>query len=74
MSLFSGTPATSYTTSTSETPKWMQDAIYSQIQSASNIANQPYQAYTGQSVAGLTPQQEAAYRGAVEGRVHGFHP
>lgn len=68
MSLFSGTPATSYTTSTSETPKWMQDAIYSQIQSASNIANQPYQAYTGQSVAGLTPQQEAAYRGAVEGQ------
>lgn len=61
MSLFSGTPATSYVTSTSETPKWMQDAIYSQIQSAANIANKPYEAYQGQLVAGLSPYQQQAY-------------
>lgn len=61
--VFSGTPqtATSYTTSSTETPKWMQDAIYTQIQLASNLAAQPYQAYTGKLVAGITPQQQQAY-------------
>lgn len=66
MSLFTGTPATSYTTSASETPKWMQDAIYSQIQSAANVANTPYEAYAGPRVAGLTPYQEQAYKKAAE--------
>lgn len=62
-SLFTGTPqtATSYTTTSSETPKWLQDAIYNQIQLATNIANTPYQAYTGQQVAGLSPLQQQAY-------------
>jgi hypothetical protein len=62
-SVFSGTPqtATSYTTSSTETPKWMQDAIYTQVQLASNLAAQPYQAYTGNLVAGQTPQQKQAY-------------
>lgn len=61
--VFSGTPqtATSYTTSSTETPKWMQDAIYTQVQLASNLAAQPYQAYTGTLVAGQTPQQKQAY-------------
>lgn len=61
--VFSGTPqtATSYTTSSTETPKWMQDAIYTQVQLASNLAAQPYQAYTGNLVAGITPQQQQAY-------------
>jgi hypothetical protein len=62
-SVFSGTPqtATSYTTSTTETPTWMQDAIYTQVQLASNLAAQPYQAYDKPLVAGLTPQQKQAY-------------
>ena len=40
-SLFEGEPktATSYVTSSSEMPKWMQDAVYNQIQVATNIAN-----------------------------------
>lgn len=61
--VFSGTPqtATSYTTSTTETPKWMQDAIYTQVQLASNLAAQPYQTYDKTLVAGLTPQQQQAY-------------
>jgi len=61
--IFTGTPqtATSYTTSSTETPKWMQDAIYTQVQLASNLAAQPYQAYTGNLVAGQTPQQKQAY-------------
>ena len=61
--IFTGTPqtATSYTTSSTETPKWMQDAIYTQVQLASNLAAQPYQAYTGNLVAPLQPQQQQAY-------------
>lgn len=62
-SLFQGEPqkATSYTTSTSETPKWMQDAIYNQIQVAQNLANMPYQQYAFPRVAELTPLQQQAY-------------
>lgn len=64
-SIFQGTPqtATSYAKTTSETPKWLQDAIYNQINWSQNVANMPFQTYTGQRVAGLTPQQEEAYQG-----------
>jgi len=61
--LFQGDPqtATSYTTSSTETPKWMQDAIYNQIQWATNLANTPYQSYDLPTVAGLSPLQQQAY-------------
>ncbi len=67
MSLFKGTPqtATSYATSSTETPKWMQDAIYNQIQVAQNIANTPYQSYDMPTVAGLSPLQQQAYANVV---------
>ncbi len=67
MSLFQGKPqtATSYATSSSETPKWMQDAIYNQIQVAQNIANTPYQPYNQPTVAGLSPLQQQAYANVV---------
>jgi hypothetical protein len=67
MSLFQGTPqrATSYTTSTSETPKWMQDAIYEQIQAARNVANTPFQSYDLPRVAELSPLQQQAYKNVV---------
>ena len=63
-SLFQGSPqtATSYTTSSTETPKWMQDAIYNQIQVAQNIANAPYQKYDMPTVAELSPLQQQAYQ------------
>ena len=63
-SLFQGSPqtATSYTTSSTETPKWMQDAIYNQIQVATNIANTPYQPYSLPTVAELSPLQQQAYK------------
>lgn len=66
-SLFEGTPqtATSYATSSTETPKWMQDAIYNQIQVAQNIANTPYQAYDLPTVAELSPLQQRAYADVV---------
>ena len=65
-SLFQGTPqtATSYTTSNTETPKWLQDAIYNQIQMATNVANAPYQPYQGPTVAELSPLQQQAYQQA----------
>lgn len=63
-SLFQGSPQTamSYTTSSTETPKWMQDAIYNQIQVATNLANKPFQAYDMPTVAELSPLQQQAYR------------
>ena len=63
-SLFQGSPqtATSYTTSSTETPKWMQDAIYNQIQVATNVANTPYQPYSLPTVAELSPLQQQAYK------------
>ena len=62
-SLFQGAPqtATSYTTSSTETPKWMQDAIYNQVQWATNVANTPYQPYALPTVAELSPLQQQAY-------------
>lgn len=72
-SLFQGSPqtATSYTTSSTETPKWMQDAIYNQIQVAQNIANTPYQPYDLPTVAELSPLQQQAYK-QVQGN-QGFY-
>ncbi len=67
-SLFQGDPqkATSYTTSTSETPKWMQDAIYNQIQWATNIANKAFPEYDMPRVAELSPLQQQAYQNVVK--------
>ena len=63
-SLFDGTPqlATSYATSTSETPKWMQDAIFNQIRLATNESQKPYQEYGLETVAPLSAMQQQAYR------------
>jgi hypothetical protein len=62
--LFQGAPqqATSYSSSTSQTPTWMQDAIYNQIQMAQNVAATPYQPYSLPTVAQLSPQQQQAYQ------------
>lgn len=72
-SLFQGSPqtASSYATSSTETPKWMQDAIYNQIQVAQNIANTPYQPYDLPTVAELSPLQQQAYK-QVQGN-QGFY-
>lgn len=71
-SLFTGTPqtATSYTTSSTETPKWLQDAIYNQIQVATGIANRDYQPYNLPRVADAQPMQSLAYEKA--GNNYGF--
>lgn len=63
-SLFQGDPqkASSYVTSTTETPKWLQDAIYNQIYQATNVANTPFTPYGGTLVAGATPEQQQAWQ------------
>ena len=63
-SLFEGTPQTASSTSTSatQTPKWLQDAIYQQLSAASGVAQTPYSPYGGQLVAGSTPQQTQAWQ------------
>ena len=63
-SLFQGAPqsATSYTTSTTETPKWMQDAIFNQIQISTNLANRPFESYDLPTIAQLSPLQQQAYQ------------
>jgi len=72
-SLFQGSPqtATSYAASTTETPKWMQDAIFNQIQVAQNIANKPYQSYDLPTVAELSKNQQDAYKNVVKNQ--GFY-
>jgi hypothetical protein len=67
VSLFQGSPqtATSYTTQANETPRWMQDAIYNQIQLAQNVAATPYQPYQLPTVAELSPLQQRAYQDVV---------
>ena len=64
MGLFDGTPqlATSYASSTSETPKWMQDAIFNQIRLATNESQKPYQEYGPETLAPLSEMQQQAYR------------
>ena len=66
--IFQGDPqkATSYTTSSTETPKWMQDAIYNQIQWATNAAQTPYQPYQLPTVAELSGLQQKAYEGVQQ--------
>ena len=65
--LFQGSPqtATSYSTQSNETPRWMQDAIYNQIQLATNVANTPYEPYELPTVAELSPLQQQAYQNVV---------
>lgn len=63
--LFQGTaqptPTNSYVTSSTDYPKWLQDAIYNQINTATMIANTPYQEYSFPTVADLSEDQLTAY-------------
>lgn len=74
-SLFQGSPqtATSYVSTTSEMPRWLQDAIYNQIQVATNVANRPFTPYPGETVAKMSPLQEQAYR-QVQQNVGAYMP
>lgn len=75
MSLFSGTPITAQTSSQStvQTPQWLQDSIYNQINLAQAVSKLPFQNYTGQAVAGATGNQQAAWQQAASG-LSGWQP
>jgi hypothetical protein len=62
--LFEGSPQMAFKaeTSSTQTPEWMQKAIYDQIVAATNTAATPYQAYGMPTVAGLSPLQQQAYQ------------
>ncbi len=46
------------TTSTTGMPSWVQPYAQGYLQRAQQVADSPYQAYTGQLVAGMTPWQQ----------------
>lgn len=60
-SIFEGTTTPTVALTSKETPSWMQDAIYNQLQQAALVSSQPYQAYTGQTVAPLSQAQQQAH-------------
>lgn len=63
--LFQGTaqnvPTSTYVSTSTDYPKWLQDAIYNQINTANTIANTPYQEYSLPTVAPTTDDQTTAY-------------
>src|SRR6187551_2203061 len=42
-------------------PPWLENASAGAVQRATDLSNQPYQPYTGQTVAGIDPAQQQAY-------------
>ena len=75
VSLFQGAPqsATSYSDSSTSTPRWMQDAIFNQIQLSQNLANRPFESYDLPTVASLSPLQQQAYQ-QVQNAQGAFQP
>jgi hypothetical protein len=49
------------TTSASDLPDWYQNYLQQLTGKAAAIADEPYQAYQGQRIAGFTPQQQQAF-------------
>lgn len=50
------------TVQTSSVPKWMEDYGKENVEMAKKIAATPYQAYGGETVASMSPDQQAAYQ------------
>lgn len=60
-SLLQGTPGSTTSTVTTQTPPWMQDAIYNTITWAQNLANKPYIPYGGSRIAPFSPTEQAGF-------------
>lgn len=56
-----GGGGTTTSTTTSDVPKWMRGYMENVLGKAQTISNDPYQKYTGPSIAGFTPNQTAAF-------------
>lgn len=62
--LFEGRPpptSTNYGQTVTDMPKWLSDYTTSLVANAGAVAGQPYQAYEGPRLAGLTPDQLNAF-------------
>ena len=57
MSGGSSAPANTTQTTTKEVPLWAQQSAVNLLNRGEALSNQPYQSYTGQRIAGMTPQQ-----------------
>lgn len=57
-----GGDQTSKSEATTSVPQRIMDAYYGLMDRAVTQSNQPYQAYTGQRVAGFSPDQDAAFQ------------
>lgn len=64
--LFTGSPGSTTTTVSNQTPPWMQDAIYNTISWAQNLANKPYVPYEQPRIAGFTPTEQLGMKAAVQ--------
>ena len=73
--LFQGTPqaAPSYSSTTSDVPKWLQDYTVDLFSQQRAVSSLPYQAYTLPRVATATPDQTTAY-GATRANVGQYLP
>lgn len=73
--LFKGTPqaAPSYTTSTSDVPKWLQDYTVDLFSQQRAVSSLPYQAYTLPRVAQTTAPTTQAYQG-VQANLGQYQP
>ena len=50
------------TTTTSNIPDWLQAPTQRMVARGEALSNQPYQAYTGQKIAGFSPAQQEAFQ------------
>ena len=55
-------PPTQQTVTQTNIPDWLKDPTQQMVARGEALSEQPYQAYTGDRVAGFTPAQEAAFQ------------
>ena len=55
-------------------PPWLESATQQAVGRATDLSNQPYNPYTGQTVAGLDPAQQQAYQQVANMQGMGYGP
>lgn len=54
-------PATTTTIQKTELPAWLEDVTKENLKIADDISKRPYEAYSGERIAGFSPEQEEAF-------------
>jgi hypothetical protein len=67
----SSTPDTTTTISKSEPPEWIKPYSINLMEQGAGVANRPYEAYSGQRIAGFSPEQEMGLTGTVNRATQG---